>query len=160
MLPGPTLIMKAPGCQKPVKFSTIASGNTFGATWWTDGKQEAPMLPDNPWLRKSPSEGVLFWSDACEQIGEIDPFRDDGEEPDPEWEDLEFAETPDEADYFKALLDGLGEPRRSSATCASASGGRAMTRSARTATGSCPGSIWKNWNCWSRCSPSGTRTSA
>lgn len=108
MLPGPTLIMKAPGCQKPVKFSTIASGNTFGATWWTDGKQEAPMLPDNPWLRKSPSEGVLFWSDECEEIGSMGGWQAEDQDSHPEWEGLEFAEEPDEADNFKAIDDGVG----------------------------------------------------
>jgi hypothetical protein len=106
MTPGPTLIMKAPGCTKPVKFSTIASGNTFGATFWTDGKQEAPMLPDQPWLRKSPSEGVLFWADECEEIGQIDFFCG-GEKEKDEWKDLEFAEEPTEADYLAALSSGV-----------------------------------------------------
>jgi len=77
--------MKAPGCQKPVKFSTIASGNTFGAVYWTDGKREAPMLPDDPWLRKSPTEGVLFWSDECEEIGSIGRWGTDEEDSDPDW---------------------------------------------------------------------------
>jgi hypothetical protein len=101
--------MKASGCKKPVKFSTIASGNTCGATYWTDGKREAPMLPDNPWLRKSPSEGVLFWSDECEEIGSIEGWGSDDEESHPEWEELEFAEEPDEADYLKAIEEGVGD---------------------------------------------------
>ena len=96
--------MKAPGCTKPIKFSTIGSGNTFGATFWTDGKCEAPMLPDKHWLRKSPSEGVLFWSDECEEIGEIDFFSHEAEKP--EWKDLEFAEEPSVADYLVAISDG------------------------------------------------------
>ena len=105
MRPGPTLIMKAPGCKKPVKFSSINSGNTIGATFWTDGKCEAPMWPDEPWLRKSPSEGILFWSDECEEIGQIDFFAD--EESKPEWEELEFAEEPTEADYLAATSNGI-----------------------------------------------------
>ena len=109
MLPGPTLIMKAPGCQKPVKFSTIVSGNTFRMTLWTDGKQHAPMLPDSPWLRKSPSEGVLFWSDECEEIGSINHLHGDHKSSQPEWQDLEFAEEPDEADYFRAIELGMGD---------------------------------------------------
>lgn len=96
--------MKAPGCIKPVKFSTIGSGNTFGVTFWTDGKREAPMLPDEPWLRKSPSEGILFWSDECEKIGQIDFFSDEVENP--EWKNLEFAEEPTEADYLAATSNG------------------------------------------------------
>lgn len=101
--------MKAPGCKKPVKFSTIASGNTFGATFWTDGKREAPMLPDNPWLRKSPSEGVLFWSDECEEIGSIGGWHAEDEDPHPEWDDLEFAKEPSETDYFEAIENGVGD---------------------------------------------------
>ena len=109
MLPGSTLIMKAPGCKQPLKFPTIRSGNTFGATTWTDGKREAPMLPDQPWLRKSPSEGVLFWSDECEKIGQVVSswFDDDDDGDDSEWGNLEFAETPDEADYFTAISNQI-----------------------------------------------------
>jgi hypothetical protein len=104
MTPGPVLIMKAPGCKKPVKFRTIVSGNTFWAIFWTDGKREAPMLPDEPWLKKSPSEGVLFWSDECEEIGQINWFS--GSKANPDWEDLEFAAEPTEQDYFAAITNG------------------------------------------------------
>ncbi len=101
--------MKAPGCNKPVKFSTIDSGNTFGAICWTDGKREAPMLPDEPWLRKSPSEGVIFWTNECEEIGQINLCSYD--EVNPEWEDLEFAEEPTETDYLHATRNGTGDTK-------------------------------------------------
>jgi hypothetical protein len=107
MLPGPILIIKAPGCTKLLKQSTLASGNTFGATFWTDGKMEAPMLPDKPWLMKSPSEGVLFWTDECEVLGEISFFSEEPENL--EWEDLEFAEEPDEADYLAVISKGFAD---------------------------------------------------
>lgn len=97
--------MKAPGCNKPIKFTTIASGNTFGATFWTDGKREAPMLPDEPWLRKSPSEKVLFWSDECQEIGQVNFFSGDSEKA--EWRELDYAEEPSEEDYVEALQSGL-----------------------------------------------------
>ncbi len=132
MTPDPTLIMKAPGCKRPLKFRMIASGNTFGARYWTDGKREAPMLPDEPWLRKSPSEGVLFWADACEEIGQIDDYRDAEQQlatilgmpsgveghgvssavsikEKAEWKELEFAEEPSEEDYFAALTSGIAD---------------------------------------------------
>lgn len=107
MTPGPTLIMKVPGCNKPVKIATDGSGNTFGATFWTDGKCEAPCLSDEPWLRKSPAEGVLFWSDECEEIGQISYFDD--EPPNPDWKDLEYAEDPLEEDYIVALNSGVAD---------------------------------------------------
>ena len=104
-MPGPTRIMKAPGCKKPVKISTIASGNTFGATFWTDGKKEAPMLPDEPWLLKSPVEEKLFWADECEEIGQIDNW--DSKPVNKEWTKLAFAEEPGEKDYFAALTSDI-----------------------------------------------------
>lgn len=107
MTPGPILILKPAGCEVPVKLFTLASGNLFGALSWTDGKQEAPMMPDEPWLRKSPVEGVLFWTDACEQIGEFDPAEG---EPEPrEWADLKFAMHPTADDLFAALSSGLAD---------------------------------------------------
>ncbi len=101
MTPSNTLIMKAPGCANSVKFDTIASGNTFGATFWTDGKREAPMLPDDPWLKISPSEGVMFWADECEEIGREDFSGSSAEHP--EWADLDYAVEPGEANYISAL---------------------------------------------------------
>jgi hypothetical protein len=99
---GPARIMKAPGCEKLVKFATIMSGNTFGATFWTDGKREAPMLPDQPWLRKSPLENVMFWSDECEEVGKEPVLGNKGD-------DLKFAVEPSEEDYFLALNEGIAK---------------------------------------------------
>jgi hypothetical protein len=59
------------------------------------------MLPDEPWPRKSPSEGALFWSDECEQIGRY--FERSGELEREEWRDLDYAVEPSEEDYFEAL---------------------------------------------------------
>jgi hypothetical protein len=107
MTPGPILILKPAGGELPVKLFTVASGNRFGAVSWTDGKQEAPMMSDEPWLRKSPVEGVLFWTDACERLGEFDPTEG---EPEPaEWVNLKFAARPTEADLFAALSSGLAD---------------------------------------------------
>jgi len=98
MTPGPTQILKTPLTGAFVKIATICSGNTFGARYWTDGKREAPMLPDEPWLRRHPETGELFWTDECEAVAE-----------DPEWEESEnyrevqYAEEPTVDDYRSAL---------------------------------------------------------
>ncbi len=107
MLPGPTLIVKAPGCQSPVKVSTLASGNTFGAVFWTDGKWEAPMLPDESLLRKHPTEGALFWADECEEVGTI-PFDGDLQKAE-RWKDVPYDEEPSEQDLFSALESGIAD---------------------------------------------------
>jgi len=46
------------------------SGNTIGASFWTDGKCEAPMLPETPWLVKCPTCGQLVWLDEAKELGE------------------------------------------------------------------------------------------
>ena len=48
MLPGPTLIIACPACKAEHLLPTLASGNTLGARYWTDGYCEAPMLPEIP----------------------------------------------------------------------------------------------------------------
>jgi hypothetical protein len=44
------------------------SGNTIGATYWTDGKREAKMLPNHPWLAKCPVCSGLFWVDETSEV--------------------------------------------------------------------------------------------
>lgn len=102
----PPRVMMAPGCSKPVLFHTMLSGNTFGAVHWTDGKLEAPMLLDEPWLRKCRSEGILFWSDDCVEIspnGDSDYIWGTDE-----CKDLEYAVEPDESDYKYAIQSEMG----------------------------------------------------
>ena len=71
MLPGPTLVKKCPSCEGLLQEETMASGNTIGATFWTDGKREAPMLPDFPWMVKCAHCGELLWVDELEQVDEL-----------------------------------------------------------------------------------------
>ncbi len=102
MIPGPNLLLKTPLTNTLVKIATINSGNTFGARRWTDAKREAPMLPDQPWLRRVPGGEELFWTDACEQAGEEEvwtrPKRGEKEVP--------FAEAPTAEDYRRAIVTG------------------------------------------------------
>lgn len=102
MTPGPNQILKTPLTGAIVKITTIMSGNTFGARYWTDGKCEAPMLPDRPWLRLVPNNGELFWTDECEQIGE-EELRDGVNE----FANVPFAEEPSIDDYIRALSDSI-----------------------------------------------------
>lgn len=106
MTPGPTLILQSPALSQPIQYLTIGSGNTFGARYWSDGKCEAPMLPEAPLLCKSPSEGKLFWVKDCKVIGEWDIFDTNDH---PEWEHLDEVATPSQADFIKALKTGLAK---------------------------------------------------
>lgn len=98
MLPGSTIIRKCSACSKPIEQDTIASGNTFGATFWTDGKCEAPMLPDQPWLIMCPHCYAPLWIDELEDIGEIEPWGENNK-----FEDAKPYELPD---YFAILETG------------------------------------------------------
>jgi hypothetical protein len=102
MIPGPILILKTPHSEPLVKIDTLLSGNTCGVRQWTDGKQEAPMLPDQPWLRRHPATGELFWTDECEERARQAPWEDGGP-----YRDVPFAESPTLDDYRHALSSGF-----------------------------------------------------
>jgi hypothetical protein len=55
------IVRECPHCKAHVVHEETVSGNTIGAKFYTDGKQDAPMLPDHPWLAKCPMCGGLFW---------------------------------------------------------------------------------------------------
>jgi hypothetical protein len=98
MTPGPNEILLIPTSEKLVKISTLNSGNTFGAVYWTDGTREARMLPDEPWLRMHPENRELFWTDECKKVAEEEVF-----EPNPKYSEVPFAESPTLEDYRRAL---------------------------------------------------------
>ncbi|MFN2341528.1 MAG: hypothetical protein ABR547_09705 [Halanaerobium sp.] len=76
MLPGPVKIIKCPYCDQKFKQSTMMSGNTMGATFWTDGKREAPMLPDSITISFCGACRQYFWVDDAEVLDEAPPDSD------------------------------------------------------------------------------------
>ena len=80
MIPSPIEIKKCTNCSGLVKGFTLISGNTFGATYWSDGKCEATMLPDYPRLVICPHCKEPTWVDALEVVGEIQWDRDGSEQ--------------------------------------------------------------------------------
>lgn len=60
---GMPLIKRCEECAGLFEEQTIKSGNTMGARSWTDGKMNAPMMPDIPWLVKCPHCRALLWLD-------------------------------------------------------------------------------------------------
>lgn len=105
MTPGPNKILKIPKTGSLIKISTIGSGNTFGARWWTDGKMEAPMMPDNPWLRRHPETGETFWCDECEEVASEEPWGQGTE-----YADVPFAEDAGESDLEAELVSKNSSP--------------------------------------------------
>jgi hypothetical protein len=70
MIIGPSLIKECPHCLKPFKQWTTISQNTFGATYWTDGRMMARSYPDFPKLVKCPHCKNLLWIDEAKIIGQ------------------------------------------------------------------------------------------
>jgi len=101
MLPGPDQIKRCPGVETALRFFTLLSGNTFGATFWTDGKMDAPMLPTTPGIWKAGPDEVIFWEEDCELIEEVE-LGDEPSVPTVEPSPLR------EADFYRALDEGLG----------------------------------------------------
>jgi uncharacterized protein YbaR (Trm112 family) len=65
----PHLIVRAcPHCRAHVVQEETLSGNTIGAVYYTDGKREARMLPNHPWLVKCPACKGLFWVDEADEV--------------------------------------------------------------------------------------------
>ena len=66
----PALIVReCPHCRVHVVQEETLSGNTIGAKFYTDGKREAKMLPDHPWLAKCPACSGYFWVDEAVEVG-------------------------------------------------------------------------------------------
>lgn len=87
MRPGPTQIKKCSSCAGLISVSTIASGNTFGAKFWTDGVMHAPMLPVTPKLAKCPyCASIVFLQnlELLEELGFLRPFEFHIDEPNKE----------------------------------------------------------------------------
>lgn len=105
MMPGPIIIKECPHCKGHFKESTIASGNTFGARFWTDGKMEADMLPEVDWLVTCPNCLGAVWLDASAEVGRLElPYQEStGDYKNAD--QLEYGITPSAEGYLIALQD-------------------------------------------------------
>lgn len=54
MIPGPANILTCPFCRGKKEVMSLISGNTFGATVWSDTRREYPMLPEVSPIQKCP----------------------------------------------------------------------------------------------------------
>lgn len=60
MIPGPALLAECPKCGEEKELMSIISGNTVGATQWSDMYLEAPMLPQLSPVQKCESCSTYF----------------------------------------------------------------------------------------------------
>ena len=79
MTPGATSIYKCPNCGRFTSRGSINSGNTFGATRFSDGYMIAPMLPEFPSIVKCEDCKTFYWLNKDLKIGEY-YFKCDNDE--------------------------------------------------------------------------------
>jgi hypothetical protein len=109
MIPGPDIIIACPNCDALAKVFSLTSGNTFGASIWTDGKMDAPMLPRPPAITKCHGCDTIYWVADAKQIGEYSFWESEESSVDPAWKDAPEIEQLTEDEYFHAIDSGLGE---------------------------------------------------
>lgn len=61
MTPGPPCRLTCPHCGGHKHIMSIASGNTFGGTIWSDSKRDYPMLPQPSLIQYCPHCGHYFF---------------------------------------------------------------------------------------------------
>ena len=74
MISGPSCFC-CPDCGAPHLRTEIASGNTFRSWLFSDGKMEAPMLPDVPFITKCYRCGLIFYLDSSMRIEPTDEME-------------------------------------------------------------------------------------
>lgn len=99
MLPGPNFIYQCPLCDTLVSKSSLMSGNTFGAEFFSDGRYFARMMPEFPRITKCIGCTTMFWLDKTNEIGSYNW----GEEINKEWEEAFNVDFLTLNDYFLAL---------------------------------------------------------
>ncbi|HMO34847.1 MAG TPA: hypothetical protein PKA06_02290 [Gemmatales bacterium] len=105
------MIIACPNCQGLNSYQTFKSGNTFDATFWTDGKLEAPMLQEPPFVAKCSLCHKCFWLADALEIGSYYPWNDVDEEVSvPEaWKQAAEIIEPEESDFYRLLQGGLAK---------------------------------------------------
>jgi hypothetical protein len=103
-----TIILGCSSCKGHITHMPLASGNTFGARYWTDGWRDAPMLPAEPWLVECPHCKACVWLGELHKLGECEPYG----EPGPEFTEARGYITLSEGDYLSFLDASEGLPAK------------------------------------------------
>ena len=98
VIPGPNEPVRCPRCGAIEKYRTLLSGNTFGASLWTDGKMFAPMFPVPPAVVCCQTCGACHW---------LSKARPSGSGKHSCLDDAPFVREPDVSEYHAALESGI-----------------------------------------------------
>jgi hypothetical protein len=77
MNPGHSQILTCPYCGEKKEIMSLISGNTFGATIWSDNKRVAPMLPDISVIQKCPKCRKYYFRTRQEAVFSEDDYSFD-----------------------------------------------------------------------------------
>jgi len=113
MMPSIPQIIKCPrySCEQKLVRHSLESGNTFGATFWTDGRMDAPMMPQYPDFTQCPECGWFFWAHKAEELGPYIPRKKlTNDDPPKVLDDPHYPDVrePTFKQYLKALETKLG----------------------------------------------------
>jgi hypothetical protein len=91
-------------------YETLASGNTFGGRYYTDGKAVFPMMMHVPDVVQCPGCRQPYWLSLATELGEIDRWRSAETGPDglpinPHFRDAPVLAEPTESEYLSGLDD-------------------------------------------------------
>ncbi|HEY1129898.1 MAG TPA: hypothetical protein VGF12_10875 [Roseateles sp.] len=106
--PGPTRVIQCPGSAELRQAPSINSGNTFGATFWTDGYMVAPMLPQFPAITRCTTDGPFFWVSSAQVVGRFQPGQRHPAPPQA-WLDAPVVRALTGDEFLQAIAQGLGE---------------------------------------------------
>jgi hypothetical protein len=103
-------MLQCSSCAGHIHHLLLASGNTFGARRWTDGWQDAPMMPEQTSLVKCPHCRAMVWFSELEEVAKFDNFIDS----DRNFPDAAGYLEPDYADYLQYVAENteLSENRQ------------------------------------------------
>jgi len=110
MLPGPSVVVRCPLCNALGSYETQISGNSFGGTYYTDGKAVLPMAMHVPSVVQCTACSRPFWRELATEVGEFDPWSrsdldEDGLPIDPAFRAAPRLIEPTEEQYLTGLND-------------------------------------------------------
>jgi hypothetical protein len=108
MLPGPDQVLACPHCAEAERVFTLMSGNTFGATLWSDGKPDAPMLPRPPAITRCHACNEFYWLEDADELGEVAPWMPPESAEAAAWLQAPEARPLSEDELLEAIAAGLG----------------------------------------------------
>jgi hypothetical protein len=121
MLPPIPTLVSCPKCSKPFKAYDDVSGNTFGATFWSDGWVDAPMMPADKVVIICPHCRESVWRDDCPdghpdyKPPERQPWEDSGhnyDEPYNRYWEFEAADRAGPKRFLRMLRSPIEKPER------------------------------------------------